>query len=52
MTEKAFHDAILREGVLPVELVRAAVTGQKVGRDFAPGWKFAGDVPAAEWPKK
>lgn len=52
MTEKAFHDAILKEGILPVELVRAALTGQKVGRDFVPGWKFAGELPGAEWPKK
>lgn len=52
MTEKAFHDAILKEGILPVELVRVAITNQKVGRDFAPGWKFAGDLPAAEWPKR
>jgi uncharacterized protein (DUF885 family) len=52
MTEKAFHDAILKEGILPVELVRVAITNQKVERDFKPSWKFLGDLPTAEWPKK
>ena len=52
VTERAFHDAVLREGILPVELVRAAITDQKVGRDFAPGWQVVGDLPAAEWPKR
>jgi uncharacterized protein (DUF885 family) len=52
MTEKAFHDAILKEGIMPVEMVRAAITDQKLSRDFAPSWKFLGDLPAAEWPKK
>jgi Bacterial protein of unknown function (DUF885) len=52
MTDKAFHDAILQEGVLPVELVRAAVTGQKLTRDFKPSWRFLGELPDAQWPKQ
>jgi hypothetical protein len=52
MTEKAFHDAILKEGIMPVEMVRAAITDQKLSREFHPSWKFLGDLPAAEWPKK
>ncbi|MFZ4574258.1 MAG: DUF885 family protein [Phycisphaerales bacterium] len=40
MTEKQFHDAVLREGNMPIELVRAALTGQKLERDHAPSWKF------------
>jgi hypothetical protein len=52
MTDRAFHDAILKDGIMPIELVRAAVTGQTLTRDFAPGWKFAGDLPDAEWPKR
>lgn len=45
MGEKAFHDAILRGGPMPIELVRARLTGAKLARDFRPAWKFAGDVP-------
>ncbi|HJZ89236.1 MAG TPA: DUF885 family protein, partial [Gemmataceae bacterium] len=52
MTEKAFHDAILKENHMPVELVRAVLTNQKLTRDFVPTWKFAGDLPAAEWPSR
>jgi len=52
MTEKAFRDAILKEGIMPVEMVRAAITDQKLSREFVPSWKFLGDLPGAEWPKK
>ncbi|HEX3152595.1 MAG TPA: DUF885 family protein [Gemmataceae bacterium] len=52
MTDKAFHDAILKEGILPVEMVRAAVTGQKLARDFKPSWRFLGELPDAEWSKR
>jgi uncharacterized protein (DUF885 family) len=37
MTERAFHDAVLRENAIPVELIRAALTG---GDPEAGGWKF------------
>jgi uncharacterized protein (DUF885 family) len=40
MTNRAFHDAILREGSIPVELVRAKLTGQELTPDFATSWRF------------
>lgn len=40
MTNRAFHDAILQENVMPIELVRAALTKAKLSRDFAPAWRF------------
>jgi dipeptidyl aminopeptidase/acylaminoacyl peptidase len=52
MTDRAFHDAILKENHMPVEMVRAVLTNQPLTRDYKPGWKFAGDLPAAEWPKR
>jgi Bacterial protein of unknown function (DUF885) len=51
MTERDFHDAILKESHMPVEMVRAALTGASLSRDYTPGWKFAGELPAAEFPK-
>jgi uncharacterized protein (DUF885 family) len=42
MTNLAFHDAIYREGNMPVEMVRLAITGQKVPRNYQPSWKFYG----------
>ena len=35
-----FHDTILQGGVMPGELIRARLKGEKIGRDFKPGWKF------------
>ena len=40
MTNRAFHDAVLRENAIPVELIRASLTKQKLTRDFASRWKF------------
>jgi uncharacterized protein (DUF885 family) len=40
MTNRAFHDAILREGSIPVELVRAKLTGRSLTRDMRSNWRF------------
>jgi hypothetical protein len=40
MSERAFHDAILEGGRMPVEMVRARLTGQRLERDHVPGWRF------------
>lgn len=43
MTERQFHDAILRGGRIPVAMVRARLTGERLERDAPPRWRFAGD---------
>jgi uncharacterized protein (DUF885 family) len=40
MTNRAFHDAILKENRIPVEMVRAILTNQKLTRDFKSNWRF------------
>jgi hypothetical protein len=40
MKEKEFHDAILQNGPIPVELVRALLTHQSLTRDFRTSWRF------------
>lgn len=40
MTNRAFHDAILKEGRIPVEMVRAILTRQPLTRDFRSSWRF------------
>ena len=40
MTEREFHDCILREGPIPVEIVRAILTTQKLSREQKPSWRF------------
>jgi hypothetical protein len=43
MTATQFHDAVLLGGYMPVELVRARLTGQPLTRDFRTTWRFYGD---------
>jgi uncharacterized protein (DUF885 family) len=45
MTNRAFHDAVLQENAIPIEMVRAGLTHQKVSRDFVSSWKFYGEKP-------
>jgi len=40
MTERAFHDALLKENSIPVEMIRANLIGQKLTRDFHSSWRF------------
>jgi uncharacterized protein (DUF885 family) len=47
MSNRDFHDAILREGQMPIEMLRAVLTNQKLGRNFQTSWKFYGTIPAS-----
>jgi uncharacterized protein (DUF885 family) len=40
MTDKQFHDAILKEGAIPVEMVRAILTKQKLSKDHSVNWRY------------
>ena len=40
MTEREFHDAILQGGAMPIEMVRARLTGEAPTRDFVASWDF------------
>ena len=42
LSDRAFHDAVLRENAIPVEFVRAALTGELLPRDHRPSWRFDG----------
>lgn len=44
MTDRAFHDAMYRESNMPVEMLRLALNGQKVTRDYRTSWKFYGPL--------
>jgi uncharacterized protein (DUF885 family) len=39
MSDREFHDAILHEGQMPIEILRVILTKQKVGKDFQTSWK-------------
>ena len=46
MTDREFHDAILHENSMPIEMLRADLENQKLTRDFTSSWKFYGERPA------
>jgi uncharacterized protein DUF885 len=46
LTNRDFHDSILKENRIPIEMVRAILTKQKLARDFKTNWKFYGAVTA------
>ncbi|MBL8822812.1 MAG: DUF885 family protein [Planctomycetia bacterium] len=48
MKIKDFHDQILQQNSIPMELVRAAISNTPLTRDLKPGWKFYGEVKATE----
>ena len=41
MTNRQFHDAILHNGPVPVEMVRLELTGQSPSRGWKAAWRFA-----------
>jgi hypothetical protein len=45
MTDREFHDAILHENSMPIEMLRADLENQKLTRDFKTSWKFYGEHP-------
>ena len=47
MTLKEFNDAFLREGVMPIEMVRATLEGKPLTRDYQSTWKFYGAIEPA-----
>jgi uncharacterized protein (DUF885 family) len=45
MTDRAFHDAVLHESTMPIELLRADLENQKLTQDYKTNWKFYGEHP-------
>lgn len=45
MTERQFHDTLLHEGPMPIEMLRALLTHQQLTRDYTTNWKFYGSNP-------
>jgi hypothetical protein len=45
LTEKEFHDRIMMGGPMPIEMVRAVVSGTKLPKDYRVSWKFVGEKP-------
>jgi uncharacterized protein (DUF885 family) len=48
MTERQFHDAVLKENAIPIEMIRADFMNEKLTRDYVPHWKFYGELSAKQ----
>ena len=46
MTDRAFHDAVLQGGPMPIAMVRARLANVTLTRDGAAPWRFADELPA------
>jgi uncharacterized protein (DUF885 family) len=40
MTYQQYHDAILQENMLPVEMIRSILTNKPISKDFKTSWRF------------
>ncbi len=40
MSDREFHDAVLRENAIPIEMIRASLTRQNLRPDFKSNWRF------------
>jgi hypothetical protein len=45
ISEKAFHDEIMRAGSMPITLLKLSLTPDKLTRETPVNWKFYGDLP-------
>ncbi|MGA2806509.1 MAG: DUF885 family protein [Terracidiphilus sp.] len=44
MTDRQYHDAILHENMMPVEILRAILTHQELTPDFKSAWRFLDEL--------
>jgi len=47
MTNRQFHDAVLKLNSMPVEMIRASLRNEKLPRDYVAQWKFYDELPAS-----
>jgi len=40
MAERSFHDAVLHQGSIPIEMLRAALSHTKLPREHETSWRF------------
>ncbi len=41
MTNRQFHDAVIQQNSIPIEMVRAALTEVQLAPDYKTNWRFA-----------
>jgi uncharacterized protein (DUF885 family) len=51
MSDRDFHDRILKENAIPIDMVRALLAERKLTTDYTPDWKFYAQPAAKDEPK-
>jgi uncharacterized protein (DUF885 family) len=46
MTDRQYHDAILQQNAMPVEILRAILTNDKLSPEFKSSWRFIDELQA------
>jgi len=46
MTDRQYHDAILHENMMPIEILHAILTGKQLTPDFKSSWRFLDELQA------
>jgi Bacterial protein of unknown function (DUF885) len=44
MTNRQFHDAVLQQNSIPIEMIRGAMTNVQLTPDYKSNWRFAGEL--------
>ncbi len=44
MTNRQFHDAVLQQNSIPIEMIRGALTKEQLTPDYKSHWRFAGEL--------
>ncbi|ORY61775.1 uncharacterized protein BCR38DRAFT_347813 [Pseudomassariella vexata] len=44
LSEKTFHDRVLRANFMPIAMLRALIMGKELDREFESEWRFYGDI--------
>ena len=52
MSDRAFHDAILKENAIPIDLIRASLMSTDLKPDYKPRWRFYRALEEQEEPGK
>jgi uncharacterized protein (DUF885 family) len=45
VSERAFHDAVVQANSMPIVMIRAIVSKEKLTPDWKPNWRFCGENP-------
>ena len=45
MSDREFHDEFLRQNAMPIAMVRAVLSGEKLTKEGLPEWRFYGEHP-------